>query len=94
MIQRMRFAAAALPAFIALVLLAVWTGAVPATESFGVDQRGEPYGVTLLDGPGGGAGARSTADGVDTGGLIRTISVSSNSQTGSSSTAVTPNSFR
>jgi N-methylhydantoinase B len=54
--------------------MAVWTGAVPATESFGVDQRGEPYGATLLDGPGGGAGARATADGVDTGGQIRTIS--------------------
>jgi N-methylhydantoinase B len=54
--------------------MAVWTGAVPTHESFGVDQRGEPYGVTLLDGPGGGAGARSTRDGVDTGGLIRTVS--------------------
>jgi N-methylhydantoinase B len=56
--------------------MAVWTGAVPASESFGTDQRGEPYGVTLLDDMGGGAGARATKDGIDTGGLIRTISCS------------------
>jgi N-methylhydantoinase B len=56
--------------------MAVWTGAVPASESFGIDQRGEPYGVTLLDDMGGGAGARATKDGIDTGGLIRTISCS------------------
>jgi N-methylhydantoinase B len=48
-------------------VMAVWTGAVPTHESFGVDQRGEPYGVTLLDGPGGGAGARPTKEGIDTG---------------------------
>jgi N-methylhydantoinase B len=56
--------------------MAVWTGAVPASESFGTDQRGEIYGVTLLDDMGGGAGARATKDGIDTGGLIRTISCS------------------
>jgi len=56
--------------------MAVWTGAVPASESFGVDQRGEDYGATLLDDMGGGAGARATKDGIDTGGLIRTISCS------------------
>jgi N-methylhydantoinase B len=54
--------------------MAPWTGAVAVQESFGVDQRGEPYGTTLLDDMGGGGGARSFKDGIDTGGLIRTLS--------------------
>jgi N-methylhydantoinase B len=56
--------------------MAVWTGAVTTADSFGTDQRGEPYGATVLDGMGGGGGARAMRDGIDTGGLIRTISSS------------------
>jgi N-methylhydantoinase B len=56
--------------------MAVWTGAVTTADSFGTDQRGEPYGATILDGMGGGGGARATRDGINTGGLIRTISSS------------------
>ncbi|MBI2848974.1 MAG: hydantoinase B/oxoprolinase family protein [Chloroflexi bacterium] len=58
-------------------LMAPWTGVAPTQELFGVDQRGEEFGVTMLDSSmGGGGGARSYKDGIDTGGIIRSLSAS------------------
>ena len=52
---------------------AVWS---PATNSFvlsGQDQRGRPLTTLFLTGIGGGGGARSTRDGIDTGGFLTSI---------------------
>lgn len=54
-------------------LMACWNGASGQQELFGVDQRGQPFGSTILDGMAGGAGARYDRDGVDTGGFIRSL---------------------
>lgn len=56
-------------------MMATWLGAAGAQELFGVDQRGIPFGATMLDSMAGGAGARSYKDGVDTGSSIRSLSV-------------------
>jgi N-methylhydantoinase B len=54
-------------------LMACWNGASGQQELFGLDQRGQPFGSTILDGMAGGGGARYDRDGIDTGGLIRSL---------------------
>lgn len=54
-------------------LMACWNGASGQQELFGIDQRGEPFGSTILDGMAGGGGARYDRDGIDTGGFIRSL---------------------
>ena len=54
-------------------LMACWNGASGQQELFGLDQRGQPFGSTMLDGMAGGAGARAESDGIDTGGFIRSL---------------------
>jgi len=54
-------------------LMACWNGASGQQELFGLDQRGQPFGSTILDGMAGGGGARYNRDGVDTGGFVRSL---------------------
>ncbi|OGQ77651.1 MAG: hypothetical protein A3F90_16865 [Deltaproteobacteria bacterium RIFCSPLOWO2_12_FULL_60_19] len=54
-------------------LMACWNGASGQQELFGLDQRGQPFGSTILDGMAGGAGARYDRDGIDTGGFVRSL---------------------
>jgi N-methylhydantoinase B len=54
-------------------LMACWNGASGQQELFGLDQRGQPFGSTMLDGMAGGAGARAESDGIDTGGFVRSL---------------------
>lgn len=54
-------------------LMACWNGASGQQELFGLDQRGQPFGSTILDGMAGGGGARYDRDGIDTGGFIRSL---------------------
>ena len=54
-------------------LMACWNGASGQQELFGVDQRGQPFGSTMLDGMAGGSGARYDRDGIDTGGFVRSL---------------------
>ena len=54
-------------------LMACWNGASGQQELFGLDQRGQPFGSTILDGMAGGAGARHDRDGIDTGGFVRSL---------------------
>jgi N-methylhydantoinase B len=54
-------------------LMACWNGASGQQELFGIDQRGQPFGSTLLDGMAGGSGARYDRDGIDTGGFVRSL---------------------
>jgi N-methylhydantoinase B len=54
-------------------LMACWNGASGQQELFGLDQRGQPFGSTMLDGMAGGSGARYDRDGIDTGGFIRSL---------------------
>ncbi|MBI4489991.1 MAG: hydantoinase B/oxoprolinase family protein [Deltaproteobacteria bacterium] len=54
-------------------LMACWNGASGQQELFGTDQRGQPFGSTILDGMAGGAGARYDRDGIDTGGFVRSL---------------------
>jgi N-methylhydantoinase B len=54
-------------------LMACWNGASGQQELFGLDQRGHPFGSTILDGMAGGAGARYGHDGIDTGGFVRSL---------------------
>jgi N-methylhydantoinase B len=54
-------------------LMACWNGASGQQELFGLDQRGQPFGSTILDGMAGGSGARYDRDGIDTGGFIRSL---------------------
>jgi N-methylhydantoinase B len=56
-----------------LRLMACWNGASGQQELFGIDQRGQPFGSTMLDGMAGGSGARYDRDGIDTGGFIRSL---------------------
>ena len=53
--------------------MANWVGSLTTEELFGTDQRGQPFGATVLDTYFGGGGARSWKDGVDTGGYIGSI---------------------
>lgn len=57
-------------------LMAGWMGAQPTDEVFGVGQWGNYFGGTILDSMGGGSGARSFKDGIDTGGFLCSISIS------------------
>ncbi|MFQ5913136.1 MAG: hydantoinase B/oxoprolinase family protein [Nitrospinota bacterium] len=50
-----------------------WQGATVVEDLFGQDQHGRRFGATLLDGLAGGAGARTWADGIDTGGYLGSI---------------------
>jgi N-methylhydantoinase B len=54
-------------------LMACWNGASGQQELFGTDQRGQPFGSTMLDGMAGGSGARYDCDGIDTGGFVRSL---------------------
>jgi N-methylhydantoinase B len=54
--------------------MATWKGSSLVEELFGTDQRGVSFGATILDFMAGGAGARSYKDGMDTGGLLASIS--------------------
>ncbi len=54
-------------------LMACWNGASGQQELFGIDQRGQPFGSTMLDGMAGGGGARYDRDGIDTGGFVRSL---------------------
>jgi N-methylhydantoinase B len=54
-------------------LMACWNGASGQQELFGLDQRGQPFGSTILDGMAGGSGARYDRDGIDTGGFVRSL---------------------
>jgi N-methylhydantoinase B len=53
--------------------MANWVGSLTTEELFGIDQRGQPFGATVLDTYFGGGGARSGKDGVDTGGYVGSI---------------------
>ncbi len=53
--------------------MANWVGSLTTEELFGTDQRGEPFGATVLDTYFGGGGSRSRKDGVDTGGYVGSI---------------------
>jgi len=53
--------------------MANWVGSLTTEELFGTDQRGQPFGATVLDTYFGGGGARSRKDGVDTGGYVGSI---------------------
>ena len=53
--------------------MSLWIGSLPTQELFGTDQRGKPFGVTILDAMAGGAGATRWRDGIDTGGFIRSV---------------------
>ncbi len=54
-------------------LMACWNGASGQQELFGIDQRGQLFGSTMLDGMAGGSGARYDRDGIDTGGFVRSL---------------------
>jgi N-methylhydantoinase B len=54
--------------------MAMWMGGNPTQELNGIDQRGQPFGGTILDVFAGGAGARTFKDGIDTGGMTRSLS--------------------
>ena len=53
--------------------MANWVGSLTTEELFGTDQRGQPFGATVLDTYFGGGGARARKDGVDTGGYVGSI---------------------
>lgn len=56
--------------------MAGWHGGTPVQDIFGIDQRGQAFGGALLDGLAGGGGARTWADGIDTGGYLGSMAVS------------------
>ena len=56
--------------------MASWQGAMPLEEIYGVDRLGRRYGGTLLDSMSGGGGARTFADGIDTGGYLGSMGMS------------------
>jgi len=56
--------------------MASWQGAMPLEEIYGVDPEGRRYGGTLLDSMSGGGGARTFADGIDTGGYLGSMGMS------------------
>lgn len=51
-------------------MMATWMGGLFVEELFGVDQRGNYFGGTILDAMAGGSGARTHRDGIDTGGFL------------------------
>lgn len=51
-----------------------WMGCMTVEELFGIDQRGQYFGGTILDSMAGGSGARSYKDGIDTGGILDSVS--------------------
>lgn len=53
--------------------MAAWMTAATVQELGGVDQRGEPFGATMLDPMAGGGGARGDRDGIDNGGVVRAV---------------------
>jgi N-methylhydantoinase B len=53
--------------------MACWQATNTHEELFGTDQRGEPFGQTLLDGMAGGTGATPVHDGIDTGGKMNAM---------------------
>jgi N-methylhydantoinase B len=54
--------------------MASWAGAVGSVDLFGSDVHGRPFGTVLLDSMASGTGARQDADGIDSGGFLRSIS--------------------
>ena len=50
--------------------MATWMGGLYVEDVFGVDQRGDFFGATILDAMAGGSGARARADGLDAGGFL------------------------
>jgi N-methylhydantoinase B len=50
--------------------MATWMGGLYVEDVFGVDQRGDFFGATILDAMAGGSGAPATADGLDAGGFL------------------------
>jgi N-methylhydantoinase B len=56
--------------------MASWQGALLLEELFGHKPDGASFGGTMLDMMAGGAGARSTIDGIDTGGYIGSMRIS------------------
>jgi len=54
--------------------MAAWAGAVGSVDVFGTDVLGRPFGTVLLDSMASGTGAREWADGIDSGGFLRSIS--------------------
>ncbi len=55
-------------------VMAGWIGGFGTMELFGVNQRGEQYGSVLLEAMVGGSGATPVSDGVDTAGMVHSIS--------------------
>lgn len=55
-------------------VMAGWIGGFGTMEMFGVNQRGEQYGSVLLEAIVGGSGATPISDGVDTAGMVQSIS--------------------
>ncbi len=53
--------------------MAVWKGSSIVEELFGVNQRGDNFGATILDFMAGGGGARVYKDGIDTGGFLSSV---------------------
>ena len=51
-----------------------WMGCMTVEELFGIDQRGQYFGGTVLDSMAGGGGARHNRDGLDTGGFLDSVS--------------------
>jgi N-methylhydantoinase B len=51
-------------------MMATWMGGLFVEELFGLDQRGNYFGGTILDAMAGGSGARIDRDGIDTGGFL------------------------
>jgi N-methylhydantoinase B len=53
--------------------MAAWAGAVGSVDVFGSDARGQRFGTVLLDTMASGTGATAAADGIDTGGFLRSM---------------------
>jgi N-methylhydantoinase B len=54
--------------------MASWAGAVGSVDMFGSDRDGRPFGTVLLDSMASGTGATPGADGIDSGGFLRSVS--------------------
>jgi len=68
---------------------AVWSPGINCPVMAGVDRNGEPFTSVFLDCSGGGGGARSYTDGVDSGGILHSMSASiPNVETNESRSAV------
>ena len=53
--------------------MAAWAGAVGSVDVFGTDASGARFGTVLLDTMASGTGATAVADGIDTGGFLRSM---------------------